>query len=85
MSVCLITLCRADGSSEQLPLSADAAEDSTLPSGAGESSHDVDKQERIKRYVRMTIQNQAESRLAQNSAEQVTRLCFSLAMVKPVQ
>lgn len=29
----------------------------------GETPNDVDKQERIERYVRMTIQNQAESML----------------------
>ncbi len=38
-----------------------------------ETSNDVDKQERIERYVRMTIQNQAESMLARNS-ENVSKL-----------
>ena len=64
---------RADGSSEQCPLSADAGdgEGSHNDPVAGDISHDVDKQERIERYVRMTIQNQAETRLAQSSAEKV--------------
>lgn len=42
-----------------------------MKSSPGETSHDVDKQERIERYVRMTIQNHAESRLAQNNADMV--------------
>ena len=69
----LYKLCRADGSSEQCPLSADASDREGMPSSysdsvvSGETSHDVDKQERIERYVRMTIQNQAETRLAAQS------------------
>ena len=70
---------RADGSNEQCSAASDATEgnglssshNSLLPSGSGEISHDVDKQERIERYVRMTIQNHAESRLAQNDADMV--------------
>lgn len=48
--------------------------DTLLASGPGEISHDVDKQERIERYVRMTIQNQAESRLAQSDMVMVQHL-----------
>lgn len=67
---------RADGSSEQCAVSdvvegSGVVSDSVLASGPGESSHDVDKQERIERYVRMTIQNQAESRLAQSNSDTV--------------
>ena len=78
VSACFVCIVhRADGLNEQCATVSDGAEgngmstvhDSLLSSGPGESSHDVDKQERIERYVRMTIQNQAESRLAQNSAD----------------
>ena len=37
----------------------------------GKTPNDVKKQERIERYVRMTIQNQAESLLARNNATNV--------------
>ena len=46
--------------------------DSVFASGSSETSHDVDKQERIERYVRMTIQNQAETRLARNNTDTVS-------------
>ena len=77
----LICPFRADGSNEECGISNDGAECSGLLSGAssvmksspGESSHDVDKQERIERYVRMTIQNHAESRLAKNDPDSVRK------------
>lgn len=65
-----------DAPSEDSP-SADIMEGNGLPGssstlpigGSGESPHDVDKQERIERFVRMSIQNQAESMLAQTSSD----------------
>lgn len=82
----LLLLLRADGSNEQCSGSSDAGEgnvppssnQSPLTSGPSETSHDVDKQERIERYVRMTIQNQVESRLAQTSVDLVSQVYSSL-------
>jgi hypothetical protein len=68
---------RADGSSEQCSLSAEMGDREGISNSYGDSvvsretSHDVDKQERIERYVRMTIQNQAETRLAQSTVDKV--------------
>lgn len=94
---------RADCSSEQCPVSAaDTTEEEGVPSfndslfasGPSETSHDVDKQERIERYVRMTIQNQAETRLARSNTDTVslpyppailntvTRVSYSYSLMK---
>jgi len=43
----------------------------TPVSRTGKTPNDVRKQERIERYVRMTIQNQAESLIARNNASSV--------------
>ncbi len=52
------------------PTSAPAA---TVSSGtAKKTPNDVNKQERIERYIRMTIQNQAESLIARNNASNVS-------------
>lgn len=41
-------------------------------SNQGKTPNNVDKLERIERYVRMTIQNQAESMLARNNVSNVS-------------